>query len=220
MIKLYHNYRVVLNRKVYKLIICTNNIMVESQTQVKPQFIMLDKEAGVFRPAETRMPAGYIGHELERNVELGEGDISPDSLNLVSSVYLGPINIYEEQLGNIVPRDALERLREHKHGIVSGIVSLAKNAAQEHGVQYFGLNVVQTEKDRTWKFTARDPLLDLDREIIKRYGSLRNKEDTKCLDLKNSPYYHIEGSNKLFDELRKPLEFVLHPTAQLYVPRR
>ena len=180
--------------------------MAESQTQVKPQFIMWAKEAGVFRPARIRMHENYIGHDLERNVEFlerntelaADGDLSPDALNLVGSVYLGPINIYEEQLGNIIPKDAFERYREHKHGIVRRIMGLAEKAAQEQGVQYFGLNVVQTEKDRTWKFRQFDEVF-IDR--FEKYSFNKNPET--------------------FDKtITKPLEFVLHPTAQLYVPRR
>jgi len=171
--------------------------MTENQTQPSPQFILWVKEAGVFRPAQLKMPENYIGYDLERNVEVGSQDISPDSLNLVSSVYLGPINIFEEQLfGTITRKDVYERLREHKHGIAYGIVRLAEDVAKRQGVPYFGADVVQTGKDRTWKFTERD-------------DSFWPKNVGREYDLTDK-----------FDKPKKPLEFVLHPTAQLYMPRK
>ena len=102
--------------------------MVEEQTQ--PQFIFWVKKAGVFRPAEPKMPENYLGYDLERNIELEERDISPESLNLVSSVYLGPVNIFEEQLGNVSSKDVFERLRQHKHETAYGIVKLAEEVAK------------------------------------------------------------------------------------------
>ena len=173
--------------------------MAENQKPPSPQFILWLKEAGVFRPAQLKMPENYLGYDLERNVEIGSQDIAPDSLNLVSSVYLGPINIFEEQLGNITSKitgkDAFQRLREHKHGTVYEIVKLAEEVAKGQSVPYFGVNIVQTGKDRTWKFTERDDFFD---KKLEREYNFVNK----------------------FDKSKKPLEFVLHPTAQLYVPRK
>ena len=169
--------------------------MVENQTPPSPQFILWLKEAGVFRPAQLKMPENYLGYDLERNVEVGSQDISPDSLILVGSVYLGPINIFEEQLGNTTSKDAFQRLREHKHGTAYGIIKLAEEVAKGQSVPYFGVNVVQTGKDRTWKFTERD---DFFVKSLKREYDFVDK----------------------FDKPKKPLEFVLHPTAQLYVPRK
>ena len=168
--------------------------MTEEQTQ--PQFIFWVKEAGVFRPAEPKMPENYPGYDLESNVELGERDISPESLNLVSSVYLGPINILEEQIGTYMSREAYERLRQHRHGTACGIVKLAEEVAKGQGISYFAVNVVQTNKDRTWKFKQRDDWLLTGFEKYKSYSSMINR-----------------------DKPEEPLEFVLHPTAQLYVPR-
>ncbi len=169
--------------------------MVEEQTQ--PQFIFWVKEAGVFRPAKLRMPENYLGYDLEKNIELGEREISPASLNLVSSVYLGPISIFEEDIGHSMSKDAFERLRLHKHGTACGIVRLVEDAAKGKGVPYFAVDVIQTPKDRTWKFTQKDDWLSQKVfEESEKYSSLIER-----------------------DILRKPREFVLHPTAQLYVPR-
>ncbi|OIO41327.1 hypothetical protein AUJ62_03020 [Candidatus Pacearchaeota archaeon CG1_02_32_21] len=174
--------------------------MEENRTQLNPQFILWIKEAGVFRPAELKMPENYMGYELEKNVELGSQDISPDSLNLMSAVYLGPINIFEEQLRNenIITKDAFQRLHEHYHGVACGIVKCAENVAKEQGVSYFGVNIVQTEKDRTWKFKERKDF------VTEKFFDFEEK------------YSFLETSEKS----KKPLEFVLHPTAQLYVPRK
>src|SRR3990167_2244381 len=170
--------------------------MAENQKPPSPQFILWLKEAGVFRPAQLKMPENYIGCDLERNVEVGSQDISPDSLNLVSSVYLGPINIFEEQLETITRSDAYERLREHKYGIAYEIVRLAEDVAKRQGVPYFGVDVVQTGKDRTRKFTERNDFF-------------WTKDDEKEYDLTDK-----------FVKPKKPLEFVLHPTAQLYMQRK
>ena len=172
--------------------------MTENQTQSSPQFIMWVKEKGVFIPAELKMPKDYIGYSLEKNVELGEQEISPDRLNLMCSVYLGPINIFEEQtwqVTNITSKYTLQRLREHEHETVYGIVKIAEEVAKGQCVQYFGVNVIQTEKDRTWKFTKRDDFLKRN-DLEENYSSF-----DKC-------------------KSKKPLDFVLHPTAQLYVPRK
>lgn len=170
--------------------------MAKNQTQPNPQFILWVREAGVFRPAQLKMPEDYLGYALERNVELGSQDISPDSLNLVNSVYLGPVNIFEEQLRNVTSNDAFQRLREHKYGIAYGIVKLAEEVAKGQGVPYFGVNIVQTGKDRTWKFIERDDSF-LPKYLEREYDFISK-----------------------FDKSKKPLEFVLHPIAQLYVPRK
>ena len=166
-----------------------------------PKLIIWKKEEGVFRPAKLKMPENYLGYDLERNVELEEPVINPDLLNLVSSIYLGPINIFEEQSSRITStKDLFERLRQFKHGIAYGIVELAKEVAKRQGVPYFGVNVVESPKDRTWKFTERENIF---------------REN-----------YHVKlpETYSIFDFLKskdkpKPLELVLHPTAQLYVLR-
>ncbi|MCD4759522.1 hypothetical protein K8R33_01390 [archaeon] len=162
--------------------------------QTQPQFIFWVKEAGVFRPAEPKMPENYIGYNLENNIELGEREISPESLNLVSSVYLGPVNIFEEDMGTPRSNEAFERLKQHRYNMAYGIVRLAEEVAKEQIVPYFAVNVVKTSKERTWKFVQQERLYD---EMIEKNPSLVGK----------------------FDKLRESIEFILHPTAQLYVPR-
>lgn len=169
--------------------------MAEEQTQ--PQFISWAKEAGVFRPAELKMPENYAGCDLERNIELGEREISPRSLNLVSSVYLGAVNILEEAMGNHMGMDEFELLRLRRHGAVCQIVGLAEDLAQNQGIPYFSVNIVKTPKDRTWE--------------IKR---------TRTKGLYDEiPYKEKHSFVDKLDRSREPTEFVLHPTAQLYVPR-
>jgi hypothetical protein len=166
--------------------------------QTQPQFIFWVKEAGVFRPGEPKMPENYLGYDLEKNIALGEREISPESLNLVSSVYLGPVNIFEEDIGHYsMSHETLERLRQHKHGTAYGLVRLAEDVAKGQGVPYFALNVVQTPKDRTWKFEQRDDCLS--QKVFKDCG-------------KYPPIMPIYKPKEF-------AEFVLHPTAQLYVPR-
>jgi len=167
--------------------------MAEEQTQ--PQFIFWVKEAGVFRVAEPKMPENYLGYDLEKNIKLGEREISPKSLNLVSSVYLGPVNIFEEDMGHSMSREAFERLRQHKHGTAYGIIRLAEDVAKGECVPYFAVNVVQMPKDRTWKFTQDEELYN--ENLFEKQYSLIDE----------------------WNRSRKPTEFVLHPTAQLYVPR-
>ena len=169
--------------------------MAEEQTQ--PQFIFWVREAGIFRPAKLKMSGNSLSHDLERNIELGEQEISPDSLNLVSSVYLGPINIIEEQLERSLSIGESQRTRQDGHGIAYGIVGLAEKAATREGVPYFAVSVIQTNKDRTWDYTKKDKL--------EKYKAFK------------SEYSSIE---KIIVKPSKPLEFVLHPTAQLYVSRK
>ena len=165
--------------------------MAEKQTQTKPQFIMWVKDAGVFKLAELRMPHDYTGYRLERNVKLGERKISPDILNLVSSVYLGPINIFEDS--SDFRTDKIERLRQHRFGTILGIKDLAEKVAKNEGVPYFALSIIQTSKERTWK-----------------------SADYTLTEEKNTEYDLTR--EYLNFEKPKPIEFVLHPTAQLYVP--
>ncbi|MCH7568396.1 MAG: hypothetical protein IIA87_03160 [Nanoarchaeota archaeon] len=171
--------------------------MAKEQTQ--PQFIFWVREAEVFRPAELKMPEHSLGYDLERNIELGEQEISPKSLNLVSSIYLGPINIIEERLGRSLSIGESQRMRQDSHGIASGIIGLAEEAAKREGVPYFAVSVIQTDKDRTWDFTEIDKLWQ--QKTFKSEYSLESITD------------------KPKDKPKGPLEFVLHPTAQLYVPR-
>ena len=187
--------------------------MAENQTQTKPQFILWVKEAGVFRPAQLKMPENFLGYDLERNVELGSQDISPDSLNLMNSVYLGPINIFEEQLGNVTSKDVFQRLREHKHGIACEIENLAEEVAKRQGVPYFAVNIVRTGKNRTWKFTEKDDFLLTLTEYVER------EIKSGFVDKLYKPEKKYDLVDKLYKP-EKPLEFVLHPTAQLYVPRK
>jgi len=95
------------------------------QEKIQPQFIFWVKDAEVFRPAKPKMPENYLGYDLEKNIELGKRDIFPESLNLVSSVYLGPVNIFEEYVDYSMSEKAFERLKQHRHGIADGIVGLA-----------------------------------------------------------------------------------------------
>ena len=172
-----------------------------AEEQVQPQFIFWVKETGVFRPAALKMPEDYVGCNLERNIELGERDISPDALNLVSSMYLGPINIFQEDLGNTYSRDEFERWKQHNYRIPSQIVTLAEKVGREQRVAYFAVNVVETSKDTTLEFTQRGA----------SYNNLF--EFDKLLE----EQHHL---HKILMGLREPLEFVLHPTVQLYVPRK
>ena len=176
--------------------------MVEEQTQ--PQFIFWVKEAGVFRPAEPKIPESYLGYDLEKNIELGEREISPESLNLVSSVYLGPINIFEEDMEHSMSNEAFERLRQFGYDAVYGVVKDAEGIADAQGIPYFAVNIVQTSKDRTWKFEQKDDYVSKEDDYVSKDILKKNK---KFLDSWKT------------ENRRKPLEFVLHPTAQLYIPR-
>ncbi len=131
-----------------------------------------------------------------------EKDISPESLNLVSAVYLGPINIFEEQMGDHVLMKTFERYRQHRQGTFFEIVKLAEEVANENCVSYFTVNVVRTKgKDRTWTFK------------LKEDTPFKLKENT----LKG--YFLTSVLEKESDKPKKPEEFVLHPTAQLYMLR-
>ncbi len=180
----------------------------------QPQFIFWVKQEGVFKPAELKMPEGYLGHDLESNVELGEQKlVLGKDIQSHSSVYLGPINIFEERFGSSMITENFERLRQYKHGIVQGIVNLAEQTAEEQRVQYFAVNFVQTPKDRTWRFVREDE-------------SLEKLFDNEKYILLNERDKQIKISDKILKDMRKkfyepkPLEFVLHPTAQLYVSKK
>jgi len=69
--------------------------------------------------------------------------------------------------------------------------------AKEKGVPYFAVDVIRTHKDRTWKFEQGDDWLY--QEII----------------LEEEKNYLYSTKNKA----KNPTEFVLHPTAQLYMLR-
>lgn len=175
--------------------------MAENQTQLNPQFILWIKEAGVFRPAEVKFPDSHewydIGYDLEKNCQIGTEDISPNTLNLVSSLYLGPIRISEEiEDGSIIQKDIFQRKGQFKHGSVKCIVNLAEKVAQSGGVPYFSVGYVHSPIETTWKFTEKEG--DLTKKLT---------EDKK--------YSFLDK----FTKSKGPFEFVLHPTAQLYVPR-
>lgn len=176
------------------------------ETQSNPQFIFWVKEAGVFRPAQLTMPKDYVGYDLERNVKLGSQDISPHplslishhALTLVSSVYLGPINIFQEPLSSVTGKEAFQRYQLFPFRILSEIVAEAKDVAQQQGVPYFALGLVQTGKDRTRRFITAET----DESLM-------------------SPFNSYKPNNfGDYEKLTKPLEFVLHPTAQLYVAKK
>ena len=174
--------------------------MAKEQTQ--PRLIFWEKEEGVFRAAKPKMSENYLGYDLERNIELGSFSFRlGEDIQYHSSIYLGPINISEEQTGDFMNKQDFERLRQHRHGTVYGIVQIAEKVAKGQGVPYFAINVVSTEKDRTWRFTEREDWL---------------KEPEDWLKKSYEKYSSLETS----DKPKKPLEFVLHPTAQLYVPKK
>ena len=166
-----------------------------SEEQTQSQFIFWVKEAGVFRPAELKMPENTTTYGLEKNIELREQDIPLDSLNLLSSVYLGDINIFKGQLEGYASKDVFKEFKSHVYGTVSNIVKLAEGVAKEQGAPYFAVNVVQTPKDRTWKF-------ERNRDLLKYVAAI-----------------NFTSIVKPFNEPKGPSEFVLCPTAQLYVSK-
>ena len=177
--------------------------MEENQTPSSPQFILWVKEAGVFRPAEVKLSENYDWYDgtynLMKNCQLGTEDISPESLRLISAPYLGPVRILEEvECGNVVQKNTLLRKREFKHGTVQRIVNLAQEVAKNEGVPYFSVTYVNSPVERTWKFTENNDWLKEKMQETYSYG--------KDFGPKKGPI--------------KPLEFILHPTAQLYVPRK
>ena len=175
--------------------------MVESQTQVKPQFIMWDRKCWEFRRVEKiEMPSDYLGHDLTRCASLSDSVILADNLRLVGSAYLGPINVSEQEETNF------DSLRQHKLGIMNGIVNLAQRVAQEAGIPYFSVNIVETGKDRTWRLANPDEYFKdfYIRECARKYFSIKSRD--------------FDIPNKTIE--RETTEFVLHPTAQLYIPRR
>jgi len=170
--------------------------------QIRPQLIFWDRNVGFFKRAKLKMPEDYAGYDLEKNIELGDGEMPQDSLDLVSSIYLGPVNIFEEQINETTRRDTFERLRQHKHGNVQNIVGMADKIANEQKARYFAVNIIKAPKDRTWKFTLED-------------NSLFNEN----LVLKNTETYSIVDKKLKVKTPKEPFEFVLHPTVQLYLPR-
>jgi hypothetical protein len=174
---------------------------------VESQLIIWAKEAGVFKPVKANIPLKYGSYyDLEHNVELGEQEISADSLNLVSSVYLGPLNIFEERQSlssNFEIKSSYERYAEHVFGIIHRIIKEAKNVAEEKGVPYFGVDIVKTGKNEEVRFVENENYRTYHFDLEKKAHSERKISD-------------------YFSESRKPVitEFVLHPTAQLYVPKK
>ena len=101
--------------------------------------------------------------------------------------------------GNIIQKGTFQRKREFKHGVVYGIVKLAEDVAKEQGAPYFTVVNVQSPVERTWRFSEKDEFLS---------GKIHDQEDKYSSIIRNR------------QEPPKPIEFVLHPTAQLYVPRK
>ncbi|MBR9704884.1 hypothetical protein GOV12_05710 [Candidatus Pacearchaeota archaeon] len=170
----------------------------ETDTQTQPQFIQWVKESRVFRPARLKVDEGIISYNLRDNLFLDDSDISPKSLDLISSVYLGQVQIVEEQKGSTILENYLERLQRFKQSVVEGIVNFAQDVAKEHSVPYFGIDVVQTHKNTQRKFKAE--------------FNFKNFTMPDCL-VRKFGYEKYPIKNPL------PLEFTLHPTANLYVPR-
>ena len=172
--------------------------MAETKTQVKPQFILYVPESGIFKSAELKMPDAWFDatYDLTRNSQIGNEDISPSSLELVASAYLGPVRIFEELSDGILrSKEVLQVKRNFRRHVVYDIVKLAEGVAKSQGAPYFTVINAQSPVERTWKFSEKEDLL----------GRRVREAD-----------YIV----KKIQEVPKPIEFVLHPTAQLYVPRK
>ena len=189
--------------------------MTKNQTQSSPQLILWMKEAGVFKTAQLKMPE-YPSYNLEKNVEVGDRDISPNSLNLINSTYLGSIHIFEERLGCDSSENSFERLKKHKYMAVDKIVKLAENFARRQVVPYFGVNMVQIEKYSPLKFTEIEDIVRMKKDLFREFVKIGDSFDK---DLKGKVFL-INKINQP-DKINKPepLDFVLNLTAQLYVLR-
>jgi hypothetical protein len=161
--------------------------MAEEQRQ--PQYICWVDESRAFRPAELHAPDGYVKYDIRANVTLGDEYIPPESLELVSSVYLGPIHIIEERLWFPFSTSALKNLGQHRHETFRNIVTSARRVAEEQNVPYFAINVVRTDEGEPKFFTTRQSSVD----------------DKVC------------ESKGALNQLERQVKVVLHPTTQLYV---
>jgi hypothetical protein len=173
---------------------------------IESQLIMWAKEAGVFKLARVKIPSNYSSYfDLEHNVELGEQGISADSLNLVGSVYLGPLNIFEEREfppRNLQLKSSCERYAEHVFGIIERIIRNAGDVAKKQEIPYFGVNIVRTDKNEEARFIENE------------------KYENYHFDLDKKSKQDLFSLHDFFDSKPKQKEFVLHPTAQLYVPKK
>lgn len=172
------------------------------------QLIVWDRDNQVFRTAHWDSTGIYRGWDLSSYLHCENEAISPDSLNLVASLCLGQVNVSEDQPEDMERKDYFERFGAFRRQTLSGILDQAKKVAGQHNVPYFGVNLVKTDKEEAEprRFKSGLTIGSLVREIkeLKSVGT--------------SEYSYSPGI--LRHEELKPEEFVLHPTAQLYVPRR
>ncbi|MBR9704885.1 hypothetical protein GOV12_05715 [Candidatus Pacearchaeota archaeon] len=172
----------------------------EIQEKQQPQFIHWVKENGIFIGVKRlKQSEKQVCYDIESNVELdSEYFRKRNVLELLSSVYLGPMSISQELSSAHSGRDYTERLNYFKHAMVKQIVDLARQVAEDEDATYFGVNIVRTYNDNQRKFQSVFDFnkLTLPPSLVKGLGYKK---------------YPIE--NPL------PLEFTLHPTANLYVPR-
>ena len=173
----------------------------------EPQLIFLHD--GAFRKGrlvgldESR----YIGLDIEGNCVLEEGDISPLALQLVYATSLSP-RLLKKTVPKISDDIIISKLFENKikapdrdpryyarqiSGVVYGIVNEAGHLAKDSGVPYFSVAAV----------SASFKPLNLNEPITEK--AVGREE-----------YFHNKLSTP---QPAREVQFTLHPTVQLYVPR-
>lgn len=171
-------------------------------TDNAPQMIMWDRENGVFRPVKILFDENHLGFDITKHLK-PENDvpgIEPSTLVNIGSVYLGAIQAVNElALSNIVPDNYVEKLLKWQRAICGHIFQRSFDVATENNASYFSLfNAVDSsreEKTRPFRFSSKNFVED-------DYKISFSKENLDFINSKNTVHWHI------------------HPTVNLYVPRK
>ena len=147
---------------------------------------------GVFRPATLVHPSQshFMGIDLEQNLALGEEKIDPSSVQLVQSAVLGELR-YSDSNESIQDKRYFGWKSNDIYGILSDLIGKAAQLANRSGTPLFGLTAFASPVTEPIPLGFQENLL----EIVRR------------------------STVKIYDENQK-VEFVLHPTVNLYLRRK
>ncbi|HLC56431.1 MAG TPA: hypothetical protein VJJ23_04305 [Candidatus Nanoarchaeia archaeon] len=184
----------------------------------RPQLIAWIGEIKAFRPAKLKEQEDqFSAFDLEKSVQFIGEDIFSNSLDLVASVYLEPIKIIERASQGITQTNYFEERKKWRYEVLREIVINAERIAVNMKIPYFSLINFLGHKERTLRFSSeqrgvKTSNVDLPKEegfysnirkLGREYGSVLREIQTHSSTPPPSD----------------SIEFILHPTAQFYIPR-
>ncbi|HLC74192.1 MAG TPA: hypothetical protein VJH20_06170 [Candidatus Nanoarchaeia archaeon] len=168
-----------------------------------PQLIIL--KDGFFRPGElvSHNASHFLGFDLERNLLLAEEKIEPRSLQNLGSFYLGDKHFTDEtSFSSYVTHEEFYYRALIIGGILNSLVGQGRDIAREFGAQYFNLYLVRSNlRERT----SLNPT-----SVMARYH--------RSFEEEINPKIEFTGFHRKVEQ-PKEIEFTLHPTVNLYVPK-